>query len=332
MLFNKNVKFLGVGDLTTDAFIKLKDASVNCEVDKDKCKLCFNFKDKVPYEDVYVTRAVGNAANASVCASRLGLKSGLVSDVGDDHEGGECIATLKKNGVHTDYIKIHRDRETNYHYVLWFDSDRTILVKHQEYDYKLPDINPPEWLYLSSLAENSTPYHLEITEYLRHHPEVNLVFQPGTFQMKLGDKLAEIYKRTKLFFCNVQEAQRITDLAGSTDLKTLLRKLTDFGPEIVVITDGPRGAFAFDGKEMWYMPPYPDPKPPLERTGAGDSFASTIAAALALGKTLPEALMWGPINSMSVVQYVGAQEGLLTREKLEEFLADAPADYRPQKI
>jgi sugar/nucleoside kinase (ribokinase family) len=53
---------------------------------------------------------------------------------------------------------------------------------------------------------------------------------------------------------------------------------------------------------------------------------------LALGKTLPEALMWGPINSMSVVQHVGAQEGLLTREKLEEYLADAPADYRPQKI
>ena len=77
---------------------------------------------------------------------------------------------------------------------------------------------------------------------------------------------------------------------------------------------------------------YPDPKPPLDRTGAGDSFASTVTSALALGKKLPEALAWGPINSMSVVQYIGAQEGLLSMEKIQEYLANAPEDYRPQKI
>ena len=76
----------------------------------------------------------------------------------------------------------------------------------------------------------------------------------------------------------------------------------------------------------------PDPKPPLERTGAGDAFSSTVTSALALGKSLPEALSWGPINSMSVVQYVGAQKGLLTREALEKYLREAPESYWPQKI
>jgi sugar/nucleoside kinase (ribokinase family) len=80
------------------------------------------------------------------------------------------------------------------------------------------------------------------------------------------------------------------------------------------------------------MPTYPDPKPPYERTGAGDAFASTVTAALALGKPLSEALQWGPINSMSVVQQVGAQKGLLTREKLEEYLRNAPKDYNPRRI
>ncbi len=96
------------------------------------------------------------------------------------------------------------------------------------------------------------------------------------------------------------------------------------GPKIVVITDGPRGAYTFDGNEKWHMPMYPDPAPPVDRTGAGDSFSSTFTAALALGKTIPEALSWGPINSMSVVQYIGAQRGLLARETLESFLANAP--------
>ena len=64
------------------------------------------------------------------------------------------------------------------------------------------------------------------------------------------------------------------------------------------------------------MPMYPDPKEPILRTGAGDAFASTFTSAIILGADVPTALAWGPINSMSVVQYMGAQEGLLNREEL----------------
>jgi sugar/nucleoside kinase (ribokinase family) len=77
---------------------------------------------------------------------------------------------------------------------------------------------------------------------------------------------------------------------------------------------------------------YPDPAPPVDRTGAGDSFSSTFTAAIIKGKDPAEALSWGPINSMSVVQYVGAQEGLLTMDKLEEYLHSRPEDYQPTKI
>jgi ribokinase len=70
----------------------------------------------------------------------------------------------------------------------------------------------------------------------------------------------------------------------------------------------------------------------VDRTGAGDSFSSTFTVALAQGKSIKEALMWGPINSMSVVQYLGAQKGLLTKEKLEEYLKNAPNSYKPTKL
>ena len=80
------------------------------------------------------------------------------------------------------------------------------------------------------------------------------------------------------------------------------------------------------------MPMYPDPAPPVDRTGAGDSFSSTFTAAIALGKTPAEALSWGPINSMSVVQYIGAQAGLLTMEQLQKYLREAPDFYKPEKI
>ena len=104
------------------------------------------------------------------------------------------------------------------------------------------------------------------------------------------------------------------------------------GPKIVIITDGVNGANTYDGTEMWHMPMYPDPAPPVDRTGAGDSFSSTFTSMLALGMSVPEALARGPINSMNVVQYIGAQEGLLSKDKIEDLLKSAPADYKATKI
>lgn len=327
---NKNYDFVGIGDTVTDAFIELEEAEV--EGNDGLTRICMRFGDKIPYKDVHVVAGVGNSANASVSASRLGLKSALITNVGGDYFGQECLAALKKENLGTEFIKVHKNKKTNYHYVLLFKGERTILIKHEEFDYTMPDIGSPKWVYLSSLGGNSLPFHSVIEDYLNKHHDIKLAFQPGTYQIKLGKKPLEgIYKRADLFFCNKEEAQRILD-NKKEDIKELLKGIYAIGPKIAVITDGREGAFTYDGNEFWHMPMYPDPKAPIDRTGAGDSFSSTFASALALGMDIPTALRWGPINSMSVVQHVGAREGLLTREKLEEFLKKAPADYKPEKI
>lgn len=320
--------FIAIGDTVTDAFIKLKEASVHCDINTEKCVICMRFADKIPYEDVFVVPAVGNSANAAVSAARLGLKSALVSNLGEDYFGKECMDVFVAEKVGTEFIKIHKDRKTNYHYVLWYDADRTILVKHEEYPYEMPDIGSPKWVYLSSLGGNSETFHGVIEQYLAAHPEIKLAFQPGTYQMKLGkEKLAGFYRRAEAFFCNKEEAQRILE-TREDDVKTLMRMIADLGPKIMGITDGVKGAYAYDSASAWYVPLYPDPKPPLQRTGAGDAFSSTFTVALALGLSIPDALRWAPINSMSVVQGIGARQGLLTRAQLEKYLANAPPSYR----
>jgi sugar/nucleoside kinase (ribokinase family) len=330
---SKNFDFVSIGDITTDAFIRLKDARVISDPSGKKRELSLRFGDKVPYEFVEEVRAVGNSANAAVCATRLGLKSALVTNLGDDHNGHECVATLHKNKVSTDFVSVEKDKETNYHYVLWFEEDRTILIKHHEYDYKLPDIGTPKWIYLTSVGENSLDYHNQIADYLKKNQEVKFVFQPGTFQMKMGvESLKGLYARTDIIFCNEEEARIILNKPEEGDIKNLLSGMRDLGPNVVVITDGPKGAYAYDGYEAYFMPPFPDVKPPYNRTGAGDAFSATFTSAIALGKSLFDALLWAPVNSMSVVQYVGAQKGLLTQEEILKFLSGAPQDYKPQKI
>ncbi len=328
---NTQYDFVAIGDIVTDAFIKIKDAAVHCNINNESCELCVRFGDKVPYEEVYVVKAVGNSPNAAVSAARLGVHTALIATVGNDQNGKECLEELENNNVSTEYMKTNNDYPTNYHYVLWYDVERTILVKHAPFPYSLPANMPaPKWIYLSSMGENSIDYHHEIAQYLKDHPETKLAFQPGTFQMKLGTEvLKDIYAETDVFFCNVEEAQRILKVDEHDKIK-LMQGLMALGPKLVCMTDGINGAYTYDGTDAYFIGVYPHV--PFERTGAGDAFASTFTTALLLGFSPDQALMWGPINSMSVVQKVGAQEGLLTREKLEAFLKNAPEDYKPKKI
>ena len=332
MFFKNNFDFVAIGETTIDAFIRLRDATVRCDINNENCQLCVNFGAKIPYESVTEIVAVGNAGNAAVSASRLGLSSALIANVGPDDNGKKCINSLRKDGVNTDFVIINPDKDTNYHYVLWYEKERTILQKHSHFDYKLPNIGETKWIYLTSLGENSLPLHKEILEYLKNHPKTKMAFQPGIFQIKFGaEKLAGLYKMTKVFICNVQEAQRILVTKEEKPME-LMKMISYLGPKIVVVTDGVKGAYAYNGEDAWFMPPYPDPKPPFERTGAGDAFSATFVAGLAMGKNIEESLMMAPVNSMSVVQKIGAQEGLLTLEEIEKYLQQAPEDYKPRRI
>ncbi|MFM2381753.1 MAG: hypothetical protein RLZZ76_520 [Candidatus Parcubacteria bacterium] len=328
--------FVAIGDLVVDAFIELdKDqADVSIDMDTKRKTLQMPFGQKLPYTDVTVINAVGNSPNAAVSAHRLGLNSALIASLGHDRNGTDCIEALRAEGVSTEYVKIHEGKITNYHYVLRYGPERTILIKHETFPYVLPNFEvPPRYIYFSSIGEHGLPHHFEVAKYVKENPQTRLVFQPGTFQIKLGaDKLKELYDVTEIFFCNKEEAQEIL---GTTEqhMPTLLRAFRKLGPKLPVITDGPEGAYVLDENDKaWHMPMYPDPADPVDRTGAGDAFASTFTCAIALGLSPAEALSWGPINSMSVVQYIGAQKGLLTKEQLQSYLASAPAEYKAKEI
>lgn len=327
--------FVGIGDILIDAFIQLnKDqAKVTKDEKTGRQTLSMEFGSKLPYDNVTVVPAVGNSPNASVSAHRLGLETALVSNVGHDKFGKECLSALREEGVHTDFIRIHEGKNTNYHYVLRYGAERTILINHEEYPYSLPDFpTAPKFFYFSSVGEQSLSYHQEIAEYIKNN-ETKLAFQPGTFQIKIGyEAIREIYENTEIFFCNKEEAQRILK-TDEHDISILIRNIRELGPTIPVITDGPAGAYTIDtDNQIWHMPMYPDPAPPVDRTGAGDSFSSTFTSAIILGKDPAEALSWGPINSMSVVQHIGAQAGLLSKEELLKHLENRSDDYFPSKV
>lgn len=331
----KQLDVLSVGDVVTDAFIKLLDNQVKIEKDEGGSRLSLPFATKVPFDHAEVVPAVGNASNASVAFAKLGLNSGLVSNIGADDWGRDILSTLQKADVDTRFVHINAGRKSNYHYVLWYKEERTILIKHEEYAYHWPRfriIDIPKWIYFSSVSQNALEYHDALAEWLEGHPPVKLAFQPGTFQIEAGvHRLKRLYQRSKVLAVNREEATIISG-GNHADIHDLLNRLHDLGPKIVVISDGHAGAYASDGSSRYKMPIYPDPKPPFERTGAGDAFTSTFVAALMNGADIQGALLWAPINAMSVVQKVGAQAGLLNEQQINQYLRLAPHSYHPERL
>lgn len=326
---------IAVGDIVTDAFIKLFDDQAHSYANEHGKWLAMPYATKIPFDHTEIVEAVGNAANAAVAFSRLGLKSALAANVGEDKEGRSMIRALQRNKVDTRFVRINPDKKSNYHFVLWYKEDRTILINHETYDYDWPHLRKseiPGWLYFSSVSEHALEYHDEIADWLEEHPEVKLAWQPGTFQMKAGtDRMRRLYARAEVTVLNREEAVYVTG-GDYHNLHDLLDRLHGLGTKVAVITDGPNGAYASDGQKRMQMPLYPDPAAPKERTGAGDAFASTFVAALIKGNTIEGALQWAPINSMNVVQETGAQAGLLKEAELEEFLKKSPDWYRPSPM
>ncbi len=321
---------LAIGDIFTDAFIKLNEDVARIETDENgEKRISLPLGSKPPYDGVDIVQGVGPAPNAAVATARLGVKTSLISFLGDDQVGKDAVTYIAGEGIATDQLSVQEGMKTSYYYVLRYGAERTILVKNEDFEYKWVDpTEEPEWIYLALISNDSWEFHEGLTAYLEAHPNVKLAFQPGTFHFKWGvEKLAALYRRTHIIVLNREEAVDITGESYDS-IRGLAHALHELGPQKVVITDGPNGSYASYDFKLVTIPNYPDPAPPVDRTGAGDAFASTIVAALALGEDMDTAITWAPINSASVVQKLGAQAGLLHREEVSKFLADAPDWYK----
>lgn len=309
---------VSIGDTVIDAFIELHEASVHCSVDHTNCQLCLSYADKIPYDNLTLLPA-GNSTNNAVGSVRLGLRNAFITGVGNDEHGRLIVNELKKEAIDTRYIQISKGAQTNLHFVLSFQGERTILLKHNKLPYKLPSKLDAKWIYFSSMAAGTEEFHKSFEKFINKHKDIKLAFNPGTFQMRMGvSKLKGIYRRTEILFLNREEAQLVLK-QQTRNIKTLLNGMHKLGAKIAVITDGREGSYASNGSnKVWYLDEFPGPK--IEATGAGDSYGTAFTAAIFYGRNVSEAIAWGTVNGGNVVMYVGPHKGLQTRAQIENYL------------
>lgn len=314
---------IAIGDTTQDIFLGMSEASLQCGLDGQNCKICFDYADKIAVDSKHDIPAVGNAANHAIGIARQGLRVGLYTIVGDDTQGHLAHDVLHGEGVVTDYVEFDTSHGTNFSCVINYHGERTIFVYHEPRDYRLPHLPDTRWVYLTSASGDGVKkLHSQVLSWLLENPGVTLSFNPGTYQMKLGKKeLTPLLARCGVLFLNREEAARVLEVT-TQDPQELIKSFHDLGVEIMVLTDGSQGSYVSDGKTIWYLAIFDGPV--VERTGCGDAFGSGFMGALLQGKDVPESMLWGNANSTSVVQFVGAREGLLSVEEIEQMIAANP--------
>jgi ribokinase len=279
----------------------------------------------------------GNAANVSVGLSRLGYQTSLFAEVGDDLLGNFIQQSLAKDQVDTSGMK--KSGKTAMDISVNAKVDRVILVDHQMRlnEFELP-FDTLDGVYLTSLGNNWQKVYEYVTQ-ARARKDFMLACNPGSVQLKEIDTFLPFLKQIDLLCINVQEAGVLTGMTETLQkgkdrektrmhIKELCEKLFSLGVKIVVITDGIAGSYAATSEErkILFCPTFSTPI--VELTGAGDGFATGFLASYLTTRSLEDGLLSGTANGSSVVEYVGAQMGLLTPEKMEERkkLAETPIE------
>lgn len=314
---------ISIGDATIDNFVQIHDAEIKCDLNKINCKLCVEYGDKIPVDKLSHIVA-GNGANNAIGASRLKLKTAIYVNVGSDPSGRQIVEKLTGEGVDKRYVSVNEGLESNLSTVISFKGERTIFVYHQNWDYRLPDLDFAKWVYFTSLSPNFTQSNLlnELCAYLERTGS-KLFYNPGTYQIKAGiKKCPKILALTEVFIVNKGEVKKILGLSEQEDIPTkkLLKDIIGLGPKMAIVTEGREGSMGFDGEKFYHLGIFPGKV--LETTGAGDAYATGVLAGLFYGKDLKEAMRWGAANAASVIEQIGPQAGLLSYDQMQEKLKE----------
>lgn len=315
-----------IGSATQDVFLRSQDFSVVESGDfKTGRAECLPLGAKIEVKDITFTTG-GGATNTAVSFARKGLSVACIAAFGSDNSSREIENDLAQEGVSVRFLQRLSGRKSGYSLILvTYNGDRSVLVhRGASEDLKAQAVPWGElqtgWFYVSSVAGNFKL--LEKIVEVAGAKKIKIAFNPGSREIKAGpSKLQPILRQAKVLFLNQEEASYLTN-APFQDLAGIISKLDGLaGETIFVITRAAQGVVVGHKDRLYQAGVIPE-KARVDRTGAGDAFGSGFVAALLCRSKLPEqqqlleAIRWGSANATSVLEHMGAKEGLLTKRQL----------------
>lgn len=319
-----------IGSITRDSFLEAGYKIEKWHKSPSGEALVLPFGEKLEIKSVYFTMG-GNSANAGVTFARQGFRTACFGKVGNDLPGKEISERLKSEGVKP-LLAISKEKSTAYSSVLLLDKgERTILSYHGASDtLQLKDIPwnslKSSWWYLS-LAGESDKFLKPLLKFAKNN-NIKVAFNPSGHHIRHKRKqIISSLKDLSFLVLNKGEAADLVGMSFRKE-KEVFKKLDKMTPGIVAVTDGPNGVTVSDGKFLYKAGIFKEKKI-VDRTGAGDAFGSGFVAGLMKNKELgfrnqeyssediKYAIRLASANATSVVESIGATEGILTDKQFE---------------
>ncbi|MCD4705658.1 carbohydrate kinase family protein [bacterium] len=321
-MFKTKYDIITIGGATRDFFVLTEKGIILSKKNIIAKKfLSFELGSKI-YAQSLQSSLGGGACNTAIGFSKLGLKTSIKICVNEKEEGDWIKKRLQEKKVNISQV-VNTNKESSGFSFIIIDSG----IKSKEHIIfscrganKYLKINPKEkfntkWFYLSSFSGDKWQSQLKNINQIIKNQNIKLAFNPGRRQINAGiSKLKFILKNTQVLILNREEAIELILLkyhhSQAPHIKSLLKELYFYSPNLVVITDGTNGVYAYDG-EKFYKQKSLKVKA-VDTTGAGDAFASGFVFGLIKYKgNIKKALKLGVKNGASVVKQIGAQQGLL---------------------
>lgn len=306
-----------IGSATRDVFMRsrqiriMKDSSFSTGEAS-----CFALGSKIDIDEILFETG-GGATNTAVGFERQGLQSAIVGRIGhDDGRGREVLRELAREGVNISLVVKDRHTMTAYSVLLLTPrGERTVLIyrgasaqfRRQEIPWRHMNA---KWFYVSALGGNLSLLKSIFSYAQRKH--IKIAWNPGAAELAQGyAKLKPLMKMTSLLSLNREEATRLVGV-GYGKAKSAFATLSHEIPGILVITEGPHGAYAHANGRSYHSGTRKIKV--VDTTGAGDAFGcGFVGAYIRTAGDIKRSLEFATLNSESVLEHVGAKAGLLRK-------------------
>jgi ribokinase len=273
----------------------------------------------------FTTVPGGKGANQAVAIARLNVPTVMIGRVGSDHFGQELLSNLQSAGVNTDDVLTDESHQSGVAMIAVDDQSENhiIVIPGANGTVGAADVDRltqhlPKATALLLQLEIPLPAVVAAAQ-TAHNAGVKVILDPAPAQ---ADLPTDLYALIGIITPNAIEATQLVgflvhDRPTAAQAATILQQR---GVETVVIKLGATGVFCATSEESFFVPAFKVEA--VDTVAAGDAFNGGLAAALAEGLSIREAIVWGAATGALSATKAGAQSSLPDRATVEAFLKE----------
>ena len=273
----------------------------------------------------FVIAPGGKGANQAVAAARLGAQVAFVAKVGQDVFGDQALEGYQREGIATQWILRDPENATGVALILVDAAGENLISVASGANHALTpeDVQKAAEVIRTAgvlMLQLETPI-ATVKEAARLAAEAGVAVILDPAPAPDGPLAADLLANVTYLTPNETEAQRLTGIPVTDEAtaRTAAEKLLGAGARCVIVTLGAKGALVARGDGAEMIPGHAVEA--RDSTAAGDAFNGGLAAALAGGLSLQDAVRRANLAGALSVTRLGAQPSLPTAEELRRLEA-----------